>query len=193
METECYPAIPMHSASNQQNQQSIISVNNNNNNSTQLSLLKHKTGLLTGSQPPARRVNATSVSKIGLGGETITIKHEPVESEQVNVVDDDAEMTAAQSAVSSAESTAAAMAAFGESVRVKLSRKRNSLSQLLPATKTSSIGSIIGSSNSSVIATTVNGNAVFVTRPSLDQPSLQITRVRTKTNNISLFSTTLDL
>ena len=181
METECYPAIPMHSASNQQNQQSIISVNNNNN-STQLSLLKHKTGLLTGSQPPARRViNATSVSKIGLGGETITIKHEPVESEQVNVVDDDAEMTAAQSAVSSAESTAAAMAAFGESVRVKLSRKRNSLSQLLPATKTSSIGSITGSSNSSVIATTVNGNAVFVTRPSLDQPSLQITRVRTNT------------
>ncbi|XP_059079367.1 cyclic AMP response element-binding protein A-like [Tigriopus californicus] len=64
METECYPCIPMHSASNQQK--------NSSSSSTSSSLLKHPR-----MQP--------------LAEENITIKHEPLDSEDnINVVDDDA-------------------------------------------------------------------------------------------------------
>lgn len=93
METECYPCIPMHSASNQQNNnhlKGVIKITTNqkspnaagNNNAN--SLLQQR-----GQQ---------RLHQLDLNGETITIKHEPLSpngsevavrgDQSVNVVDD---------------------------------------------------------------------------------------------------------
>lgn len=162
METECYPCIPMHSASNQQK-----------NNSS--SLLKHPQ-----IQP--------------LADENITIKHEPLDSEEnINVVDDDVssgnnrapknpgfrftsslnnqnKMFLSHNNNINNNNTSSSISSNNNNTNNNHIHHHNNLNNSIHSSNNNSSNN---SSPSSVLTTTVNGNTVFLRQ---EQHTVQLAR-----------------
>eukprot|EP00095_Tigriopus_kingsejongensis_P005015 maker-scaffold139_size317827-snap-gene-1.27 protein:Tk05015 transcript:maker-scaffold139_size317827-snap-gene-1.27-mRNA-1 annotation:"cyclic amp response element-binding protein a-like" len=162
METECYPCIPMHSASNQHNHSSLLKSTRGHGGLHPVSLL----------QPPQSE----------LASQNITIKHELGENEDhnINVVDDDECAMGGE-----ANDRGTNIQQFPTSMHMRLNNNNNYNPHVqnnkMVQHSHNNNNSLINNNNNinnnfnnpSVLTTTVNGNTVFLRQ---EQHTVQLTR-----------------